>query len=299
MLMVREKMRFIFRHWRWIFLGLLFFTNAFVWYVVYREDRQGILTVAFLDVGQGDGIYIESPNGNQILLDGGPNKKILQSLGAVMPFYDRSIDLLAVSHSHLDHFGGFLDILKRYLVGGIISSGTLGDTPEYRLLQESLGGSTSGRLNLPVKQIVVRQGMVIDMGDGVVLDVLLPDRDVTKTKPHDGMMVLRLRYGEISVLLTGDVEKNLEDYLVAIYGEKLKSDILKVGHHGSRTSSSETFLGFVSPKYAVISVGQKNTYGHPAKEVLDRLTSLGIQVFRTDQDGTMVFRSDGESFNIN
>ncbi|MEK7066325.1 MAG: MBL fold metallo-hydrolase, partial [Patescibacteria group bacterium] len=252
-----------------------------------------------LDVGQGDSIYIEAPNGNQIVLDGGPNKKVLQSLGEVMPFYDRSIDLLALSHSHLDHFAGFLDIIPRYSIGAFLSSVTVNDIPEYKTLKNLLGGSTSkyGQAS-GIKQIVARRGRVIDMGGGVYIDILIPNQDVTNAKIHDGMMVLQLHYGKTSVLLTGDMEQPFEDYLVAFDGEKLKSDVLKVGHHGSRTSSSEEFLGYVSPQYAVISVGEKNMYGHPNKEILDRFEKFDIQVFRTDQNGTVILRSDGETLTL-
>ena len=280
---------------KWYFLAGLFFLTIFIWYVVYREDSHGILTITFLDVGQGDSIYIEAPNGNQILLDGGPDKKILKALSRVMPFYDRSIDLLALTHPHLDHFGGFLSILSRYDVGGFVSSGTIHDTPEFKSLERSLGVPDSKY----GKKIVVRRGTQIDMGDGVTLDVLLPDRDVTNTKPHDGMLVMKLNYGKTSVMLTGDMEENLENYLVSFGGGKLKSDVLKVGHHGSHTSTSAQFLGYVSPTIAVISDGVGNSYGHPHKETLEILEKSGIQILRTDQSGTIILKSDGKEIIFN
>ncbi|MBI5449343.1 MBL fold metallo-hydrolase [Candidatus Gottesmanbacteria bacterium] len=301
---MKESLKKALKQWRWIFLVVLFFITTFVWYVIYREDRHGILTVAFLDVGQGDAIYIEAPNGNQILLDGGPDGKVIQALDKVMPFYDRSIDILALSHPHLDHFGGFLDILPRYFVGAVLSSGTLGDTQEYKTFNKiglpGQGGSyLAGRqATSGIKQIIARIGMVIDMGRGVTISVLLPTHDVTNVKPHDGVMVLRLNYGKTSILLTGDMEKNLEDYLITLEGERLQSDVLKVGHHGSKTSSSEELLGFVSPEYAIISVGAKNMYGHPAEEVLGRLASFEIKTLRTDQNGTIILKSDGETLRL-
>ncbi len=272
---------------KWYVLSTLFLLTIFVWYVIYREDRRGILTVAFLDVGQGDGIFIEAPNGNQILLDAGPDKKVLKSLSRVMPFYDRSIDLLALSHPHLDHLGGFIYVVPRYDIGGLISSGTVHKTSEYNQFQKILKDKN-------IKNIVVQRGMKIDMGDGVLLDVLFPDRDVVNTKPHDGMLVMKLTYGKTSVMLTGDMEENVESYLVSLDGEKLKSDVLKVGHHGSHTSTRQSFLGYLSPRYAVISSGASNSYGHPHRETLDILSRFNIETLRTDTRGTIVMKSDGE-----
>lgn len=273
------------------FLATLILLAIFVWYVIYREDRRGVLSVTFFDVGQGDAIFIESPNGNQILLDAGPDKKILRLLGSVMPFYDRHIDLLAVSHPHLDHFGGLLSVVQRYKVGGLISSGTINETSEFDLFQSSLASRG-------IRGITLKRGMEIDMGDGVVLDVLFPDRDASSLTPHDGMLVMRLVYGSTSILLTGDMEENLESYLVALEGDDLRSQVLKVGHHGSRTSTSQSFLGYVSPVYAVISSGRNNRYGHPHKDTMESLDRFDIKVFRTDQQGTIKLKSDGESLSI-
>lgn len=276
------------KSFRWHFLALLFLATVFTWYVVYREDRHGIMTVAFLDVGQGDGIFVESPNGNQLLLDAGPDKKILRSLGEVMPFYDRSIDLLAISHPHLDHFGGLIYVIPRYDIGGFISSGTIHETSEFSVFKKSLASKN-------IKNIAVRRGAEIDMGDGVVLDVLLPDRDVENSKPHDGMLVMKLNYGKTSILLTGDMEENLENYLISLDGEQLQSQVLKVGHHGSHTSTGRNFLGYVSPDYAVISLGANNSYGHPHRETLESLEKFDVKTYRTDRDGTVIVKSDGES----
>ena len=287
-----------FQKYRWYFLALLFAATSFVWCVVYREDIHGVLTVAFLDVGQGDSIYIEAPNGNQILLDGGPDKKVLKSLGAVMPFYDRSIDLLALSHPHLDHFGGFLYILPRYSVGGFASSGTVHDTSEYKQLLGVLDLPAGQQDSKSIKRIVLERGEEIDMGSGVTLEVLLPDRDVEKTTPHDGVLVMRMNYGKTSIMLTGDMEERLENYLVALDSRGLESTVLKIGHHGSHTSTGRAFLGYVSPEYAVISSDGGKRYGHPHKETLDTISKFGVTVLRTDEDGTIIFKSDGEKISL-
>ncbi len=274
--------------WRFYVVSLLILGNLLTWYVVVRETRNGVLTVAFLDVGQGDGIYIEAPNGNQLLLDGGGDKTVLRSLGKVMPFYDRSIDLLAVSHPHKDHLAGLDEVLQRYDVGAVLSSGMQHGTAEYKLWGHLI--EVQGK-----QEIIARRGMKINMGGGVVLDVLLPNQDVSQVKEvHDGMLVLQLHYGKTAVMFTGDMEEPFEKYLVAFNGATLKSDVLKVGHHGSRTSTSEAFLGYVAPTYAVISLGAKNEYGHPHKETLAILHRFQIPIFRTDERGTIVMKSDGE-----
>jgi competence protein ComEC len=270
-----------------ITLGISVFVCSLIWYAVYKEDRGGILTVSFLDVGQGDAIFIDTPNGNQVLIDGGPDKKVIRSLNKVMPFYDRSIDLVALSHPHKDHVAGLLEIFSRYLVSGFLESGVSVKTPEYVLLKKIVADSGA-------KSVEALRGMKIDLGGGAVMEVLLPGPLASKTDPHDGMMVLRLVYGETSYLLTGDLEKGIENMLVYVDGEKLESNVLKVGHHGTRNGSYAPLVGNVKPAYAVISVGNNNSYGHPAPETLRRFEDFEIPVLRTDEEGTITFKSDGK-----
>ncbi len=277
------------KQWRYYFLAFLFLANFFIWYAVYWEDRQGVLTINFLDVGQGDSIFIDTPSGNQILIDGGPDDKVLKELGKVMPFYDRDIDLVMLTHPHQDHVGGLVQVLKRYSVGEVISSGTEYESAQYKAWRETLKEKN-------ITEILGRRGMRVEVGDGIYLDILLPATDVKKAKPHDGMLVARLSYASSSVMLTGDMEKNLEDYLIFLDNKGLKSDILKVGHHGSRTSSSEAFLGYVNPDWAIISNGKKNRYGHPHAEIIKRLKDFKIETLRTDREGTIRMMSDGNKF---
>ena len=236
---MREKIK---KQFRYYFLGLLFLATVFVWYAVFRESRSG-LEIDFLDVGQGDAIFIQAPNGNQVLLDSGPNKKILSELSKVMPFYDRSIDVIIESHPDNDHIAGFIDTLKRYDIGAVMESGVVVDTPVYKELENIIK-------NKNIQKILAKRGMRINMGDGVYIDVLLPALNNPSFSPHDGMIVLRLNYGKNSFLLAGDMEEKMENYLVSIDNLSaggLKSDVLKIGHHGSKTSTSENLLGDVNP----------------------------------------------------
>jgi len=283
---MKEK---ISKQFRYYFLGLLLLTAIFVWYAVFKEERRG-LEVDFLDVGQGDAIFIQAPNGNQILLDSGPNKKVLTELSKVMPFYDRSLDMIIESHPDNDHIAGFVDVLKKYNVSAVVESGVETNTPVYQGLKNIIKEKN-------IQKILAKRGMRINLGDGIYLDILLPIVNNPNFSPHDGMVVLKLNYGQNSFMLTGDMENKMEKYLISI-DDNLTSDVLKIGHHGSKTSTSETFLGYVNPEYAVISVGQDNKYGHPNQEILDRLNQFGIPIFRTDEKGTIKIASDGESLHI-
>jgi len=264
----------------------------FIWYGVFQvEARRGLLTVDFFDVGQGDGIFFQTPSGNQVLIDGGPDSAILSKLGETLPFWDRSIDVLILTHPHADHIDGLLEVLKRYDIGMVLESGVNHSIPEYNEWHQLLQSK-----NIPVH--IARFGEIIDFGDGVHFDVYSPQESFFGSSPkniHDAMVVGRLVYASSSILMMGDAEKSLEYQLLWKKSGFLifKSDILKAGHHGSKTSSSEEFLRAVSPQFAVISAGRKNRYGHPHQEVIDRLNSFGIKVFRTDLDGGARFISDG------
>ena len=274
------------RHAILYFVAILFAANFFIWYAVSAEGR-GILTVAFLDVGQGDAIFIESPTGKQIILDGGPDGSVLSRIGTLMPFYDRSIDMLIVSNPDKDHFAGFIDVLKNYQVENIIEPGTIPNTEIYKIFKEFVKKEGA-------KETLARRGMVIDLGGGAYLQILFPDRDVSGLSTNDGSIIAKLAYGNTSFLLEGDAPQNIEKYLVSLDGKNLDVDVLKLGHHGSKTSSGDALLSVASPEYAIISAGLHNKYGHPHKEVLDRLAKYNIPALGTYEDGTIIFESDGE-----
>lgn len=272
----------------WYLIGVLLLATLFIWSAVFASEGAGVLTVAFLDVGQGDAIFIEAPNGNQILVDGGPNSSVLRELSKVMSFQDRSIDVVIATHPDKDHISGLINVFKRYNIDTFLYSGVIHNTGVYKTLL-----NVADREN--ISSILARRGMKIILGDGVFVEVLFPDRDVSDVETNLGSIVLRVVYGNTDVILTGDSPKIIEKYLTSLEGSKLDSDILKAGHHGSRTSNSESFVRFVNPKFVVISAGVDNKYGHPHKEVMDIFNRLGIETISTADIGTIVFTSDGTS----
>ena len=285
-------MRSVFAHPKVYILCALFAANFFIWQAVMAGEHRGVLTIAFLDVGQGDAIFIESPTGNQVLIDGGPGQMVFSPLSAVMPFYDRSIDVVIATHPDADHIGGLPEVLRRYDVDTFLDPGVSSDTGTYQALVQSIG--LAG-----VERVVARRGMKINLGGGATLEILFPDRDMEGADTNDASIVAKLVYGDTSFLFTGDSPEKIERYLASIDGKNLDVDVLKAGHHGSKTSTSDTFLGFTSPQIAVLSVGSDNRYGHPHKEVLDRLLDFDIKILRTDEEGTIVMESDGENIFVN
>jgi len=281
-------MKFIGRNFRYLFLAAFFGAAIFVWYAVGLENRHGLLTVAFLDVGQGDAIFIDAPNGRQVLIDGGPNKKILQELAKVMPFYDRSIDMLIATHPDADHIAGLNDTLNNFNVDFIMEPGIYSDSAVYAEFKKSAEEKK-------IKTILAKRGMKVILDENARILILFPDRDPAKMDSNNASIVAKLVYGKNSFLLTGDSPQKVEKYLVFLDKKTLKTDVLKVGHHGSKTSTSESFLGYTDPEYAIISAGKNNRYGHPHKEVLDILEKFETKILRTDELGAITIQSDSEN----
>lgn len=257
------------------------------------SQKDGLLKIHFFDIGQGDAIFVETPSGRQILVDGGPDNKVLSKLGEMMPFYDKDIDVVIVSHPHADHVVGLIDVLERYEIKNIIEAKESYSSSELRAWQEAV---KTERTN----NIEAIAGKVIDLGDGVTLTILHPFESVVgdnPKNPHDDVVVMMLKYKDLEVMLTGDMEDEVERHLI-MAGENLNSDVLKVGHHGSKTSTSEEFLSAVSPEVAVIQVGAKNRYGHPSPEILERLKNYDIKYYRNDLDGDIKLVSDGLNYQI-
>lgn len=280
---------------RLIVLGLMLVAALFAWWPEVGEVKLGSLTcgptllcVVFLDVGQGDAIFIQSPEGKQLLIDGGRDQTVLRELGEVMKLSDRSIDFVMATHPDSDHITGLVDVLERYQVGHVIRTENKGDSAIADSLERAIEAEG-------VAVTYARRGQQLDLGGGVKLEILFPDIDPSKFESNTSSIVARLSYGDTSFLLTGDSPKSIEEYLVLLDGDYLKSDVLKAGHHGSRTSTSELFLEHVSPTYAVISAGKDNSYGHPHVEVTDLLFNNRVETFNTADHGRVVFWSDGKT----
>ncbi len=272
------------KYWLLIVSGILLFIAIFLFYFDWQNSHKQF-TFAMLDIGQGDALFIESPTGTQILVDGGPPNKILGKLQQVMSPFDRSIDAIIITNPDQDHIGGLADVLKFYKVGKVFESGTWSDSKTYQNLEEEFK-------NKKIPDILAKKGMRLDLGGGVVMDILFPDRNVTNWETNDGSIVAKLSYNnKISFMLTGDAPAMTERLILEKNSDSmLHSDILKVGHHGSRGSTSAEFLKAVSPTTALISVGKDNKYGHPTEEVLNLLAQSGVKISRTDQVGTILIK---------
>ncbi len=271
------------KYWLFFFTFLLLIANIFIFYFAWQDSHRGF-TFAMLDVGQGDALFIESPTGTQILIDGGPPKKILNQLSLVMSPFDRTIDAFIITNPDADHIAGFLDVLKIYKVDKVFEPGTLTDSKVYQNLKDELKKN-----NIP--DILVKKGMRLNLGGGAIIDILFPDRDVASWTTNDGSIVAKLSYGDTSVMLTGDATIRTEEIILKENSPtQLHSTILKVGHHGSRTSTSLEFVKAVSPTYAFISDGKDNKYGHPHQDTLDTLSAFGAKIFRTDLLGAIVMK---------
>jgi competence protein ComEC len=268
-----------------IFTFFLLLANVFLIRLDWQSSHRGF-TFAMLDVGQGDGLFIESPVGTQVLFDAGPPRSVLGPLQKVLSPFDKSIDAVIITNPDADHIGGLVDILKNYKVGEVFESGTLTDSKVYKNLREEMK-----KQNIP--DILVKRGMRLDIGGGAFIDILFPDRDVSEWATNEGSVVARLVYGDTSIMLTGDAIAKTEQIILSENSStELKSTILKVGHHGSRTSTSLPFAKVIMPVDAFISVGKDNTYGHPHQETLDTLAQVGAKIFRTDFVGTIVMKCD-------
>jgi len=275
------------------FLGLL---NVFVWLIVYDLSKACFLEVTFLDVGQGDAIFIETPQRNQILIDGGPNSAILEKLNTRMPFWDRTIDLIILTHPESDHLTGLIEVLKRYKVENILWTGIIKDTNEYQEWEKLVENEDA---EIKIAQAGQRINLSTYETDKYI-EVLYPFESLAGQEFKDSnntSIVAKLVFGKNSFLFTGDTYKSVEKELIE-KGISINSDVLKVAHHGSKTSTSQDFVREVFPQIAVISAGRNNSYGHPHQETLDTLAKYDITIFRTDLQGDIEIISDGKNYGV-
>ncbi|MFH1451245.1 MAG: MBL fold metallo-hydrolase [bacterium] len=275
------------------FWGLL---CALAWVAVWDLNRSSLIEVNFFNVGQGDSLLIQISGQNQILIDGGPDNTILEKLGREMPFWDRTIELVVLTHPEEDHLSGLIEVLKRYEVENILVTGVAKDTGINKkwleLVKQEKAVVWIAEANLritcgnAVLEILYPSNSLIDSS---LSDYQPPEKNINNTS-----IVSRLLFGSDKFLFTGDISKSLEKELLAKEVD-ISADVLKVAHHGSSGSTSEAFVVVVAPEIAVISVGEDNKFGHPRLEVLEILEKSGIRILRTDQQGDVKIQSDGEN----
>lgn len=249
------------------------------------SSKTSLLHVWFFSIGQGDAIFIETPTGEQILIDGGPDDEVLAKLGQVMLPMDRSIDAIFLTHPHMDHVAGLVSVLERYDVEVVYETGATAKT-------SAMDTFAKDTIDERAVHEEIAAGWTRSFGD-VTLTAVWPspsEARVIPEDPNEASLVLLLTYGDTELLLTGDAVAEGEEEFAALVADV---DVLKVGHHGSLTSTSELLLDLVTPEIAVISVGEGNRYGHPHPAVMERLAEHQIKVFRTDQDGDILLISDG------
>lgn len=242
------------------------------------------LKVSYIDVGQADSILIQIPNGKNVLIDAGNNGDATTIVNYLKAQNISRLDYVIATHSHEDHIGSMDTVIKTFDIGQVVMPKESSNTKTFRDLLTAISSKN-------LKPIEAKAGVKLDFGSEVSAELLAPNSTGYKDI-NDYSAVLRLVYGKNIFLFTGDAEAQSESEMLPL-GSQLKADVLKVGHHGSRTSSSAAFLKLVSPKYAVISVGKGNSYGHPTQEALSRLSGIGATIYRTDESGTIVCESDG------
>lgn len=275
-----------------LLIGILFLANILAWSVVFDLSQPQLLEVSFFDVGQGDSIFIETPQGHQILIDGGPDGTVLEKLGREMSFWDREIDLIILTHPDFDHLIGLIEVLKNYKVANILWTGIEFDNNVHEDWLKVVAEEKA-------KVVIARAGQRIKAGE-VSLGVLYPFESLNGKIVKDtnnSSVASRLVFRKISFFFPGDIYKSAEKEIADKDGN-LDSDVLKISHHGSKTSSDEEFIKRVSPEIGVISVGKDNNYGHPNQEVLEIMEKYGIKILRTDMDGDVKIFSNGENLII-
>ncbi len=268
-------------------LSVLLLLVGFIWQFTSSSNTKN-LKVIFLNVEQGDATLIQTPKEKTILIDGGPNAAILEKLGQYLPFHQKKIDLIILTHPHSDHVTGLISVLQNYQINLILMNGVNHTTPEYITFLKLIKNK-----KIPVN--IVENASFIDLEDNIRMEILYPDRNLANLDVkdlNDGSIVTYLIAKNIKFLFMGDAGFGVENRLMAS-NLLLQTNVLKIGHHGSRESSSSEFLNYVRPEFAIISSGANNLFGHPSKELLKRLNNQNIKTYRTDKHGDIIFTTNG------
>ena len=281
---------------------IIFTITVAVWFFVLIPGSKNLETI-FLNVGQGDAILIKTPKNQTMIIDGGPNSKVLEKLGKYLSPLQKQVDIVVLTHPHADHVTGLIEVLKRYDISLLILGGADLKTDVYNEFIKIVSDK-----KIPV--LIAETGQAIHFSEDLEFDILSSagaNQEVFNKKSegfgtagnevNDTSIVGKLIFKDFSIMFTGDATLKIENQLL-VYGNNLKSDILKIGHHGSKYSSSFNFLNAVFPRAAIIEVGAKNRYGHPSPAALSRLKMFNIDIFRTDENGDVKVISDGFTTNI-
>ncbi len=295
-----------------ILLGIAVILAAILIFVFIDNFNKEKLEVFFLDVGQGDSIFIQAPQGQNIIIDGGPDRKVVKELSRYLPWWDKTIDLMILTHPHDDHVTGLIEIIKHYNVENIVYTGAAHNSPNFLSWLEIIK-----KENIPVKIPIAPESIIL--GNDCKMQFFYPFKNLYNQENenlNNTSIVLKLIYKNTSFLFAGDIEEGVENELIDNYcvskniSEKdfycipqnnqfnLRADVFKANHHGSDTSNSEEFLRAVNPVRAVISAGKENNFNHPSLRVINRFKDFAISFYRTDLKGTIRMESDGELIGI-
>ena len=271
-----------------LILGIIII--AVIYFANYNPElpvADNNLVVRFVDVGQGDCEIVQFPDGRNIIIDGGTNETSSELVNAIKSYGIKRFDYVVATHPHEDHIGGLDDVVESFEIGNVYLPDTSSSSMSFKNFLESISQS-GAKVNRAYAGVTM-----IDETD-IRAEFLAPVNNYYEDE-NNYSSVLKLTYKGFSFLFTGDAE-TISEYDMIENGAYLKSDVLKVGHHGSTTSTSNQFLRAVNPAVAVISVGRDNSYGHPHREILERLSDL--KLYRTDLNGTVTVFCDGESLSV-
>lgn len=269
-----------------IILGIFAIIFLGAGFLMLREESSDQLTLAFLDVGQGDAVLISKPRQYDLLIDGGPDPIVLSRLSDILPWYDREIDVIFLTHNHADHYQGLLAVLDKYRVGELIVSALAEPLPVELL--DSLKRHKLSYTKMPA-------GTQLQLDQTTKLKALWPVAETPIADMNDRSLVLELVSGERKVWLAGDAGVAVEE---ALLKNNLVEDvdIFKLSHHGSDTANSEEFLELLRPEWVVAQAGTGNSFGHPNRRIIKRAERVGAQILRNDERGTVVFQTDGREW---
>lgn len=273
---------------------LFFFVITFVVLAVlyFQKLPDGKLHLIFCDVGQGDAILVITPVGDQILIDGGPDNSVLSCLGKYLPFGDRKIELMVLTHPQSDHMVGLVSVFENYKVEKVLKTDAINQIPEFEAFAQALTEEKTQEFEAAAESS-------INFGQNFQAEILWPGKNLINNSLdlNDTSIILRFDFDKFCAFLTGDATNFVWTQLIST-GKLTNCFLLKVSHHGSKNATNELFLTSTTPAIAVISAGKNNRYGHPHEEVLEGLRERGIKILRTDIDGTIEIITDGKKVEI-